>query len=155
MTIKVLSNLDSFAFVDVVKLLKKNPNSFTAEYVFSQEANDSIYYFTRLKKEFKKTQFMITLADEFLVEFQEGKLRDYVFERILEFQLFRIGNVVYHISEDIKTIADFFYYINTHIPQKATCQLVSAPLTFSETIDYVIFEGTGDPKDILNLAKFA
>lgn len=154
MTIKVLSNLDSFAFVDVVNLLKKNTSSFTAEYVFSQEANDSLYYFTRLKKLFKKYQFMITLADEFLVDFQNDKLKDFVFERIIEFQLFRIGEQVYPIPEDLRSVEQFFTYIHTQLPLKSRCQSVADPIPTSEPAEYLILQGTGNPVDILNLAKF-
>jgi len=152
MTIKVLSNLDSFAFVDVIKLLKKNSAKFTAEFVFKQEVNDSIYYFTRLKKEFKKHSFMITLEDVFLEEFKAGVIRDYVFEKIIEFQLFRVEDHVYNISELVRTISDFQEDINNQVPYKARVQKVSDPIV--EDVDYLILQGSGDPMEILNLVKF-
>ena len=152
MTIKVLSNLDSFAFVDVVKLLKKNSAKFTAEFVFKQEADDSIYYFTRLKKEFKKHSFMITLEDVFLEEFKSGIIRDYLFEKILEFKLFRIEDHIYTISELVHSVADFQEDLNNQVPYKARIQKLSDPLI--EDIDYLILQGSGDPLEILNLTKF-
>lgn len=152
MTIKVLSNLDSFAFVDVVKLLKKNPSTFTAEFVLKQEVDDSIYYFTRLKKEFKKQSFIIALEDLFLQEFKEEFIRDYVFEKIIEFQLFRIENQIFTVSELVRTIPDFFEDLRNQVPQKARVQAITDPLV--EDIDFIILRGSGDPTEILNLAKF-
>lgn len=152
MTIKVLSNIYSFAFVDVSKILKKNPSTFTAEFVFSLDENDSIYYFSRLKKELKKHSFMINLDSIFLDEFKEGKIRDYVFEKILEFQLFRVENKVYSIPEEVRSLSDFFDSIRDQTPKTARVQSLTDPII--ENVDFIILQGSGDPLEILNLAKF-
>ena len=148
----VLSKIESFALVDLVYLIKQQRIPLTVEYRISEEVTDAVYAMSKLKELFKKQLFMVTLEEPFLSELKNGKIRDYVFEQIIQFSLFRVEDKVYSL-EGITSQEELLTQINNSVYQTALVYSISDPLPIVSNTDFLILVGSENLFDLKNITK--
>lgn len=108
----IVSSLTHFALNDVLHLLIKNPDlMYEIDTLFDQD--DSVYYLDEIKSHSSISKNVLNFTGDFLKEFKEGKIRDYIYDLLLTFNYFRIENKLYETEYMIKDYYSFFNNIKS------------------------------------------
>lgn len=102
-----ISSLDRFALNDVTHLLK-NYSNLLYELDTEKDPSDALYYRDFLLKNFPQRKSILNFTGDFLEDFKNKNLSDVYFEKMIEFDFFRIENTIYELPEKSLVFDKFF-----------------------------------------------
>lgn len=150
----VMTDLNRYSFVDVLKIFTSSPEKCLYEINTKEEPGELPYYRHALKtrKELKKTKAILSFEDVFLKEFNEGKMRTYLFEELTTYQFFRVGDDVFSLEEGCPPYKEFFEKYTT-LPKFSSEIINELDPNFKPSTDFVIFKPQKDLYDIVVFEK--
>lgn len=136
MTNYIISSLTKFALNDVIFLMTNYP-SLMYEIELKNNPDEFNEYLEIIKQHKIKNKSVLNFTEDFLDEFKEQKIRDYIFDFLFFFDYFRIGEKLYEVGSDFKSYSTFFKIVEN--TKYKICQEVNNFENLEEC-DYTIFK---------------
>jgi len=150
----VLSSLNKLSLIDIVTVFYARPDKAIYEISVLDDPQELPYYRQMLLEDqkLKKIRAVLSLEEQALEDFNDKKIKSYIFEELITYQFFRVENTLYSLEEGIPGFSTFFDDIQ-QLPTYSITLIDDLPETTAFKTDFVIFKPQQDKIDIIKFQK--